>query len=89
MGPPVDGEKGGGDFVELASARDGVAVEDCHGRTDKTLAISDEFAIAVEVDALVEQAEAREEQELISVQAECEAHAAFLEQLDDLDDVFA
>lgn len=53
------------------------------------MAVSDELALAVKVYALVEQAEAGEKQKFIPVQAEREAHVALLEQLDNLDDVFA
>ena len=47
--------------MELGGSGGGVAGEDCDGGGDEALAISDEFAVAVEVHALVKEAEAGEE----------------------------
>jgi hypothetical protein len=64
-------------------------LEHVHNGADDAVAVLDEFAFSGKVQRLEKQTKASLHEHLISVETEREAQLTLVEELDDLDDVFA
>ena len=89
FGEGVDGDDSAGDLFERHGSGVCLAGEHVDDGAGEAPVVGEELAVVLEIEALVEQSEAGEEEQLVLVQADGKGHAAFLEELDDLDDALA